>query len=184
MSEIIVKKFVGPLDSVVEALDKLTQGDLSIQTDVIATPNLECKKLVDSVQILSSTINSYINEIDDILDAFADGNFTKQPTQNYIGDFGKIKVSLIHISNNLKHLLANVRLSADGFGSAVGQIASSALELDSNTTTQSNTIMNFKENTLQVADNIINVIEDINQGYAIAEGMAHKAVDGRDLDKI
>ncbi|OOB77637.1 MAG: hypothetical protein BEN18_10045 [Epulopiscium sp. Nuni2H_MBin001] len=180
---IIVKKCIAPLELVVIALDEIKHGNLKVDTTHIATPNLETEKLVLSLQVVSSTITSYINEIDKILDSFADCDFTPEPKQNYIGDFGKIKVSLTKISDHLKELLSNTQASTTEISTGANQIATSAQDLSSLTISQCELITDFKQETVRVAEDIISIIEDIDKNHETADIMANKALHGTEQGK-
>ncbi|OON91709.1 MAG: hypothetical protein ATN34_01525, partial [Epulopiscium sp. Nele67-Bin002] len=175
---VLVKKYILPLEDVVVALDEIKNGNLNIQTSHIRTPNLETEKLVNSLQVVSDTLNMYINEINHILDSFADGDFTIEPKQNYIGDFVKIKVSLLNISKHLKELLFNTQSSTNEISTGSKQIAISAQDLAQLTVDQCELITDFKQETVKVAEDVINIIEDIDKSYGIADAMADKALHG------
>ncbi|OOB76845.1 MAG: hypothetical protein BEN19_03750 [Epulopiscium sp. Nuni2H_MBin003] len=181
--QLIVKKYISPLESVVGALDQIKNGNLNVQTSNIATPNQEIEKLVLSLQVVSSTITLYINEIDQVLDAFASGNFTKNPKQNYIGDFGKIKISLLNISQQLAELLSNTQLSANEISVGTKKIAASAQTLSVTTVEQGSLITDFKQDTVQVAEDIINIIADIDKSYELTDTMTNKALIGTEKGK-
>ncbi|OON95288.1 MAG: hypothetical protein ATN36_08740 [Epulopiscium sp. Nele67-Bin005] len=178
--QFIVKKYISPLEQVVDALLEIQQGNLNIDTSHIPTTNLELTKLVSSLNIVSSTLTSYINEIDTILDDYAQGNFTQLPKQNYIGDFGKIKISLLNISENLRGLLSSTINSTREVNLASEQIATSADELSELTISQSSLIALFKEESINLTKDMINIIEEIDKSYVIADDMAIKAIDGKE----
>ncbi len=180
---IVIKRFIAPLEDVVKALDEIKNGNLNVQTAHIQMPNKEITNLVNSLQVVSSTMTLYVNEIDEVLDSFADGDFTKEPKQTYIGDFGKIKVSLLNISKHLKELLSNTQSSTNEISTGSNQIACSAQELAQLTIDQCSLIKDFKQETVQVAEDIINIIEDINKSYEIVDAMANKAMHGTSQGK-
>ncbi|ONI41250.1 hypothetical protein AN639_09875 [Candidatus Epulonipiscium fishelsonii] len=177
----VVEKYTSPISDVVTALDQIKNGNLTIQTENIKKPNKEIENLVSSLEVVSNTITSYITDIDEVLDSFSNGNFTKVPSQTYIGDFSKIKVSLNNISTKLKYLIFNTQQSTKEVTSAVDHIAGSAQNLANLTLEQSSLILNFKQDTVQVSNDIINIIEDINQNYITAEDMSNKAVGGKQI---
>ncbi|OON99914.1 MAG: hypothetical protein ATN35_10245 [Epulopiscium sp. Nele67-Bin004] len=178
---IIVARYISPLQDVVHTLDEMKGGNLHVSVDQIRRPNQEVEDLVSSLDVVQKTITSYINEIDDILDSFANGDFTKQPTQNYIGDFGKINTSLVNISNNLAGLIANTQNSTNEVSSAGSHIATSAQNLASATVEQTALIASFKEETVQVTKDVIGIIGEIDKSYEITKGMATKAEDGKEI---
>ncbi|OOB76991.1 MAG: hypothetical protein BEN19_03050 [Epulopiscium sp. Nuni2H_MBin003] len=179
--EVIVKRWISPLESVVNTLDEIKHGNLNVNTAHIHTPNKELDSLVSSLQVVSSSITSYIQEIDSILNSFSNGDFTPQPKQNYIGDFGQIKVSLLNISEQLRTLISNIKRSINEVGALSKQIASSATDLSELTINQTNLIVDFKSDTVKVTEDIIDIIGDIDNSYKIAQNMSDKVKDGKEI---
>ncbi len=175
---IMVKKFISPIEKVALALDEIKSGNLKVDTAHIDTPNVETANLVASLQVVSSTITAYINEIDNILSRFADGDFTVQPKQQYIGDFQMIKVSLENISLHLRELLSSTHASTSEISIGANQIATSAQDLAQLTINQCSLIMDFKQDTVGVAEDIISIIEEIDHSYEFANIMVGKASEG------
>ncbi|OOB78663.1 MAG: hypothetical protein BEN18_06600 [Epulopiscium sp. Nuni2H_MBin001] len=176
---IIVKKYIDPLTEVSKALDEIKVGNLEVDTHHINRSNVEIRHLAASVEVVSSTMTSYIQEIDEILASFANGNFRAEPTQQYIGDFSKIRSSLINISTHLRELLSNIYSSTAEISVGANHISESAQELAQLTIDQCALITDFKQDTVGVATDIINIIEDMDKSYEYASVMADKAGEGK-----
>ncbi|ONI44917.1 hypothetical protein AN641_05390 [Candidatus Epulonipiscioides gigas] len=177
----VVKNYISPISDVVKALDQLKTGNFNIQTNHIKRPNEETENLALSLDVVSSALSSYITDINEVLGCFAEGDFTKAPTQNYVGDFSQVKISMINISTKLKNLLSNTQQSTIRVSQATSNIADSAQNLSILTTEQSALVLNFKQDTVQVSEEIIDIIGDIDNNYIIAEDMSNKAVDGQNI---
>lgn len=179
--KIIVRVYIYPLEHVVTELGKLQQGNLNISTTHIARTTLELEAIVGALDTVSSSINGYIEEIAKILQSFSEGDFTPTPQQNYVGDFNKIKVSLLAISVSLKDLLYNTQSSTGNVLDAANQIAGSAQELADLTIGQVDLISHFKDETIQVAEGVIGIIGDIDKSYEVVNDMTNKALDSKKI---
>ncbi|ONI44319.1 hypothetical protein AN640_00155 [Candidatus Epulonipiscium fishelsonii] len=177
--KLIISKYIAPINLVIETLDKIKDGNLTADTSHIATPSAETYNLVSSLNILSSTMSSYISEISSILGSFSEGNFTATPTQNYVGDFEEIKFSIINITDMLKNLIKTTKHSTIEVNCAATEISKAAEELSTLTIDQSELISIFKQDTISVTQDVMNIIEDIDKSHSITDYMATTAVDSK-----
>ncbi|OON97249.1 MAG: hypothetical protein ATN31_01515 [Candidatus Epulonipiscioides saccharophilum] len=178
---ILIKIYISPLDDVVESLNEINEGNLKISTAHISRPNSEIDTLVTALDILSTTIISYITEISAILKSFSNGNFKATPKQSYVGDFGRIKESLIDIATSLRELIYNTQSSTGNVLEAANQIASSAQELADLTISQVDLINQFRNDTVVVAESVIGIIGEIDKTYEVINDMTKKAVDSKEI---
>ncbi|ONI47475.1 hypothetical protein AN644_05110 [Candidatus Epulonipiscium fishelsonii] len=167
----VIAKYITPINLVVEVFDEIKNGHLNVDTSHISTPSQETYNLVSSLNIFSQTISSYINEISDVLGSFSRGNFTANTTQNYVGDFGAIKTSLLSITEMLNKLIVNTKLSTVSVNNAATNIFETAEELAGLTVEQATLISTFKQDTILVTNDVINIIEDIHKNYRIVNSM-------------
>ncbi|OON93357.1 MAG: hypothetical protein ATN31_06595 [Candidatus Epulonipiscioides saccharophilum] len=177
--EILIRKYISPLDKVVAVVDELKAGILSVETASISKPNREITKLVSAVEVLATTLKSYITEISDILSTFSRGDFTVKPQQNYIGDFGEIKTSMSAIAENLHSLLQGTLYSTNEVNFAAQNIEVSAQDLANLTIEQAKLIASFKVDTVAVSEEIIDIIDDIDESYQIITDTNKKAQDSK-----
>lgn len=177
--EILIRKYISPLDKVVAVVDELKAGILSVETESISKPNREITKLVSAVEVLATTLKSYITEISDILSTFSRGDFTVKPQQNYIGDFGEIKTSMSAIAENLHSLLQGTLYSTNEVNFAAQNIEVSAQELANLTIEQARLIAGFKVDTVAVSEEIIEIIDDIDESYQIITDTNKKAQESK-----
>jgi len=76
-------------------------------------------------------IKDYVDEINQILAAIADGDLTKRITREYKGDFASIRNSINHISSSLHNTMSEIQSASEQVSSGASQIASSATDLAS-----------------------------------------------------
>ncbi|OON92087.1 MAG: hypothetical protein ATN34_04730 [Epulopiscium sp. Nele67-Bin002] len=172
---VFVRKYIGPLGKVVLGLQSLSEGNLNIDTSNIARNSFELCKITNALDIVSSNLDKYIKEIAQILHIYSEGDFRAVPSQAYIGDFGQIKTSLIEISERLCTLLSDTSSSTIEVTTAAATISDSAMELANITSSQATLLVNFKDNTSNVASDIISNIEAIDESYVTISDMVKKA---------
>ncbi|OON96691.1 MAG: hypothetical protein ATN36_04995 [Epulopiscium sp. Nele67-Bin005] len=175
------KKFITPIDEVVECLAQMQQGKLNVDTTNIPRTSREISTLVDGMENLATGLRGYINEMSVVLQDFSDGDFTSTPKQNYVGDFQTIKTSLLDISVHLRNLLQETTTSADGISVGSAQIANSAECLASATVDQVNKLNDFTNTTNNVTSMIIESMQELDRSYKIINLMREKATDSKEV---
>ncbi|ONI42814.1 hypothetical protein AN639_02335 [Candidatus Epulonipiscium fishelsonii] len=173
------KKYINPINDISEVLEKLKDGDLQIDTSNISNNTKEIRKLLHSVETISGVLKRYIGDISYCLGKFADGDFTFDSKEEYVGDFKSIQDSMQNISIALTSLLRNSTASANEVQHGAQQIAISAENLASYTMEQVNVLSDFKETTNEIADNIISNIDKVIHTSELIEEMNGKAETGK-----
>ncbi|OOB78652.1 MAG: hypothetical protein BEN19_08715 [Epulopiscium sp. Nuni2H_MBin003] len=170
-----VKKYIDPINKVVECMQSISNGNLNINTTNISRSSYELNSLTDALDVVSKNLHNYITEISSVLNSYSDGDFRPVPEQNYVGDFVAIKNSLSDISIRLRSLLSDTTSSTREVNVAATNIAESAMELAEITASQTEVLSNFKENTSNIATDIISNIESIDKSYITISDMVEKA---------
>ncbi|OON98179.1 MAG: hypothetical protein ATN36_01460 [Epulopiscium sp. Nele67-Bin005] len=178
---ILAKRMFDPIQQVSESLGEVAKGNMKVNVNHIPRQSQEVAFLVQSTDTLSTNLDAYIKEIADILENYADGNFTKLPTIKYLGDFERIYHSLFNISDSLKGVLGHTINSSHEVDTISSQLAASAEQLANVTTDQTVLVEEFKQATTDVADKILDDIDQISKSYEINLDMAKKAEDGKIL---
>ncbi|WP_305768045.1 methyl-accepting chemotaxis protein [Candidatus Epulonipiscium viviparus] len=175
------KRYITPIERASEMLAIITQGNIKIDTTSIPIESREIAVLVDGTSKLSQMLNNYLQEISAILNAFAQGNFTAGPKQNYIGDFKVIQESLTTIGSTLKDVFREISASIGELDGGAADLSSSAMELATTTLEQAELLQEFKTDTINVTDEIIGSIDNIDKSYKIVKDMTAKATDGKNI---
>ncbi|OON99439.1 MAG: hypothetical protein ATN35_12610 [Epulopiscium sp. Nele67-Bin004] len=176
-----VKTYLSPIEEVATALDEISHGNLKVDVSNLPTNSVEIHSLTDSLQTVTKHLKNYIGEISEILTTYADGDFRPTPQGEYVGDFNDIKEALVSISSKLKTLLADTTTSADEVYKAATDIAASATELAHITSEQAGLLTTFRENTTNVATDVMENIEAIDKSYGYISNMTQKADNSKDV---
>ncbi len=175
------KKFISPIDKIVEGLYQMQQGQLDIDMGTATKTSREIELLVQGMVNISIVWKDYINEISMVLKDFSDGNYTTTPKQNYVGDFTTIKSSLIDIAKHLKELLQDTTRSANEINDGSEKLAMSAENLAAFTVEQADLLENFSGSTKNITEMILDSMKELEKSYLIVNQMSHKAVDSKQI---
>lgn len=115
----IIKKYLSPIQTIMDGAARLEAGDLNIHIDVRSRDELG--RLAQAFNHISTTMNNYVHDISIQLSEMANNNLDINITQKYIGDFIPIQDSIEKISCALNNTLHQINSSAD----AVAQRAES-----------------------------------------------------------
>ena len=83
-------------------------------------------RLSQAFNHISATVSNYVKDISEQLSQMADNNMDITITQNYIGDFIPIQVSIEKISQSLNDTLHQIVLSADEVSASSESVSSGA----------------------------------------------------------
>jgi methyl-accepting chemotaxis protein len=124
------------IDSVVQAA---TRGDFSQRL------NLEGKtgffaNLCRGMNQLMQTSEQGLNDVAQLLAAFAEGDLTQRIEQDYQGLFGKVKASANTTAENLTRVLSEVRAAANSLTGASGQVSATAQSLSQAASEQASSV--------------------------------------------
>lgn len=104
------KRYISPIETVCDGLDRLSVGELGIKDDIEAMPvmSLEIARLQRSMCSVVDSLNGYITEIAAVLNQLSNGDFTAEITGEYQGEFTSIKQSLQKIIVALNSMLNSI----------------------------------------------------------------------------
>jgi methyl-accepting chemotaxis protein len=127
---------------------------------------------------LMDTSERGLNDVSDLLEAFADGDLTKRIERDYEGLFGKVKDNANSTAENLARVMGEVRAAADALTGAANQVSATAQSLSQAASEQAASV---EETTSQI-DVMSASISQNSDNAKVTDGMATKtskeAVDG------
>ncbi|OON92230.1 MAG: hypothetical protein ATN33_07740 [Epulopiscium sp. Nele67-Bin001] len=173
------KIYIKPLDKVVVLLEKLKVGDMHIDTSDIPRNSLELNILVEVTETIFATLDRYLGETLNILSIYAQGDFTVEPKENYVGGFLVIKESLNAISTGLRSLIKESTISAQMVENQAIRIGASSEELKHVTNNQADSLCTFGDKADKIADSISHSIEEIGKTYSLVRSVNGQADDGK-----
>lgn len=151
----IAKGIVRPIHELHEVAEQLARGELEVTLDIQS--NDEIGEVADAIRQTVFRLKDYIKYIDEIakvLDEIASGNLLFELTQDYAGEFGKIKEALGHIADRMTNTIKGIRASADQVNGGAGQISQAAQALAEGATNQAAAVDELLATVTDIADQV------------------------------
>jgi methyl-accepting chemotaxis protein len=160
----ILKSIAKPLVEINEAAREMSEGNLHFE--ITYESNDEIGKVADSLRSSIHTLRSYVEDISKAMEAFAEGDFTMQPTSEWKGDFIDIYNAFELFESHMADTVVGIQQVAEQVESGAQQVSATSMELAQGATDQA-TVMQEFTSTLegvsnQVAENA-DYAEDISR---------------------
>ena len=130
-----------PIKMLTEAAQEVADGHFDVSVSVKSKN--EIGKLGDSFNLIGATLveyKNYLDEITSVLDKISEGNINFELKEQYIGEFNKIKVALLNISENLTETFTQIKVATEQVASGSEQVAMGAQTLSNGTVQQVSSI--------------------------------------------
>lgn len=139
----IVKQVLTPVLDITRESKNLSKGQLSF--DYEYNNDNEIGELAHVFRDSVNSISSYVHDIDMMMDAFAKGDFTKEPSMNYIGDFKNIETAIRRFSQSIKGILAEIDDVANQVSSSSNEVSMGTQALAQGATEQAGSVETLSE---------------------------------------
>ena len=169
------------LDSIVgvsNALGELSQGHLDADLNGMDIDESEVGRMVGALQYMENNFNDMISEISDVLENMAHGNYRVNVNKEYVGDFFKIKESLMDIVGETKKMLATIQLTAQEIDAGSEQMSKAAMDLAEGSTVQSQMVQEVAGMVNRMAVSLEEKAKEAEETVRMAEGAATTMMDG------
>ena len=164
-------------DEVAEVVSAAARGDFAVRLNPAGKSGFFAGLTTNMNQLLK-TSEQGLNDIAQLMGAFAEGDLTCRIDREYEGLFAKVKESANATAENLTRVLSEVRGAADALTGAAGQVNSTAQSLSQAASQQAASV---EETTAQI-DTMSASISQNSDNAKVTDGMATKtskeAVDG------
>ncbi len=149
---LVIKSCFKPLADVSRAADRMTQGDLSVQFSYDADDEIGAVcRVIEQTNVV---LKSYIDDIGAHLDEISRGDFSRQVTLDYVGDFAAIKNSLNKILASMSDVFGNISEASDAVFSSAENVSQEAGSLAESASVQT-ALINEIVASVQAAGTII-----------------------------
>ncbi len=168
---IVVDSFRTPLLAASGIFKSLSEGDLSARLEGEYTG--EFKDFQNYIEQGNSTIQSYIQEVDFILNQLANNKYNVAIEREYIGDFTVMKTSLVAIIEQLNDVLGEISDSSKVITSSAKASAETSLNLAEASTRQNQAITQL----LQEMEGVIQKTKENARSADNARSLSTKTLD-------
>lgn len=151
----ITKSIADPINSCVENIKKLAEGDLN--SEIVVDASLEeAKLLAESTGNLTASLKALIGDMDYVLDELAKGDFSVESKNKevYIGDFSSMMVSVEELKDKLSLTLRTIQESANKVMLGSNQMALSSQDLAEGAAEQTEAIDNLRNTIIDVTASV------------------------------
>lgn len=116
-----IKGIVEPLLEIEDAMEQMADGNLGFELEYHS--NNELGRLAHKIRSTEKELQKYIKNIDEVLGAVSQNDFTATIDIYYKGDFYNIKESIIKIIEFLNHITSKISRTTDVVSVNSGQIS-------------------------------------------------------------
>ena len=150
----IATKISEPIELLTGRIESLAEGDIHTGVPEIKTGD-ELEKVANSLQTTINGLNSYIGNIDMVLDSLSKGNLKIQIDQEYSGDFVNIKNSLNRIINSLNSIFYGIQESSEMVATSSEEMSSTTQSLSEGSTEQAGVIQELLASFSEVSEKVV-----------------------------
>ena len=128
-----------PIVKVSAEMSQLAQGRFDYRLDMYAD-DTEVGRMAGDILFMKENFANMISEISDVLGKMGEGYYRVDVTQEYVGEFVKIKESLLKVIADTRRTMETIREVAKELDSGSEQLAKAAVDLAEGSTVQANEV--------------------------------------------
>ena len=162
-----------PLEKVQKAAKKLAKGELDIEVELL--DKNEFGEMADDFNAAVAKMKDYIECIDWGLTEIGGGDFTVQPTVEFLGDFVGIRDAVVSIETGLSFTMHQIDDGAEQVAMGAQQLAESAQTLAEGATSQAGAVEELTATIENVADSADSSAKKAGDAYKNAQKFANVA---------
>ncbi|WP_322200631.1 methyl-accepting chemotaxis protein [Acutalibacter intestini] len=134
----VIKRVVEPILSITESSKVLQEGKLELKFNYSSKDELG--QLASTLEHSMGLIESYVTDINSILDRVSQGDFDVSTSADYIGDFRSIQASIDSFTSTLSGALGAIAQAEQRISANADQLASSSQSLAQGATEQASSV--------------------------------------------
>lgn len=163
-----------PINALLPVCDDIKSINLSKPNADFKFKDDEIGTLAHNLMDSKTELNEYVRDIVSVLESMAQGDFSKQPSVNYIGDFKAIEDAFNTIRSNLGAIITNVSDSADSVASGASQMANGTQTLADGTQRQATAVD-------ELSATVSNISNEINKTAENAQSASNLSTECADI---
>jgi methyl-accepting chemotaxis protein len=158
----VTKRISDPIAACAKRLELLAEGDLHSETPTTKEKN-EVGTLCTATARIAAEMSGVITDTRTSLEALEKGDLTAEVGDNFPGDMGALRESLLHIFAALNHTMTQINRAASQVSSGSDQVSAGAQALSQGATEQASSIQELSatinEVSVKVKDNAARALE-------------------------
>ncbi len=173
------KNLSKPIEALLPVCDDIKNIDLTRSNPSFKFNDDEVGTLARKLMESKDDLNKYVRDIVDVLSSMAVGDFSKQSSMEYTGDFKAIDDAFNSIRSNLGNIINNVNASADNVASGANQMASGTQMLAEGTQRQATAV----DQLSSTISDISNKVNKTAENAKTASGLSTECAEIMDQQK-
>ena len=173
------KELLVPIEKVAEQMGYLAKGDFSEPLDLTEDES-EVGQMVAAISFMKNNISNMIAEISRILGEMSNGDYQTEITQEYVGEFVRIKESIIDIGEAMRETLHTLRDVSEQIDAGSEQLACAAQDLAEGSTTQATQVSEVAEAISRMSRSMESNAAAAEESVAIASNAGQVLVAGNE----
>lgn len=169
----LVKK---PVGEVVKMCRELTAGELNSSDSAFPFVGDEIGEIAQQLTAAKHTLRNIVADISNVLEKMGTGDFTAQPTIDYVGEFVRINHSFGNIKTTLGDIITNINSSANDVMAGAAQMADGSQLLAEGTTKQATAVDELSSTVNEISDNIAKTAENSSKAAELSTDCAQQII--------
>ena len=182
----VMKKLVRkPVAEVVNICGQLRSGELNAPDSAFRFSGDEMGDIAGNLTEAKHTLSSYVDDISRVLSQMGTGDFSAQPSMEYVGSFEEINRSFRSIKETLSNVILSMNSSASNVTAGSQQMADGSQILAEGTTHQATAVDKLSSTISGISDNISKTAENSGRASGLSDNCAQQMMhQSEDMERL
>lgn len=182
----VMKKLVRkPVAEVVNICGQLRSGELNAPDSAFRFSGDEMGDIAENLTEAKHTLSSYVDDISRVLSQMGTGDFSAQPSMEYVGSFEEINRSFRSIKETLSNVILSMNSSASNVTAGSQQMADGSQILAEGTTHQATAVDKLSSTISEISDNISKTAENSGRASGLSDNCAQQMMhQSEDMERL
>lgn len=182
----VMKKLVRkPVAEVVNICGQLRSGELNAPDSAFRFSGDEMGDIAENLTEAKHTLSSYVDDISRVLSQMGTGDFSAQPSMEYVGSFEEINRSFRSIKETLSNVILSMNSSASNVTAGSQQMADGSQILAVGTTHQATAVDKLSSTISGISDNISKTAENSGRASGLSDNCAQQMMhQSEDMERL
>ena len=182
----VMKKLVRkPVAEVVNICGQLRSGELNAPDSAFRFSGDEMGDIAENLTEAKHTLSSYVDDISRVLSQMGTGDFSAQPSMEYVGSFEEINRSFRSIKETLSNVILSMNSSASNVTAGSQQMADGSQILAEGTTNQATAVDKLSSTISGISDNISKTAENSGRASGLSDNCAQQMMhQSEDMERL
>lgn len=173
----VIKKLVRqPVAEVVNICGQISSGTLDSPDSEFRFANDEMGDIAENLTEAKHKLHTIVGDISRVLSSMAEGDFSVQPSMEYMGNFDEINHSFRTIQQTLSGIIMNINTSSGDVTAGAQQMADGSQLLAEGTTKQATAVDQLSSTIAEISDNIASTAENANRASELSNNCADQII--------